>query len=202
MTPTMSPATPNPDLLLARRAAAGQAEAWEEIVDRLGERIYNLALQFAGSQQEAEDLTQDVFLKLHGNLNRYRGDVPFAAWVLRLSRNQFIDNYRRTRRERASAHVSTEILEWIPAEGDPESDARRRHHVTAVHRALGEMEEESALAVVMKDLQGFTLDEVAAYFDSPVGTIKSRLHRARKWLAEHLPAHLDPMPEAVRRSAP
>jgi RNA polymerase sigma-70 factor, ECF subfamily len=197
---TPSP-NPNPDLLLARRAAAGHEDAWEEIVDRLGQRIYNLALQFSPTPQEAEDLTQEIFLKLHRNLKSYRGDVPFTAWVLRLSRNQSIDHYRRARRERASTHVSSEVLEWIPADGDPDSHARRRHHVAAVHQALGDMDDEVALTVVMKDLQGFSLDEVAAYFETPVGTVKSRLHRARKWLAEHLPAYLDPTP-AAHRSAP
>ena len=82
----MATTQPTPDLLLARRAAAGQAQAWEELIDGLGRRIYNMALQFTGRQEEAEDLTQEVFLRLYRNLKKYRGDVPLSAWALRLSR--------------------------------------------------------------------------------------------------------------------
>ena len=93
--------TTSPDLFLARRAAAADAEAWDEIIERYGERIYNLAYRFTGRRAEAEDLTQDIFLKLYRNLDRYRGDVPLMAWALRLSRNSCIDHYRhhRTRRQ-------------------------------------------------------------------------------------------------------
>ena len=77
----------SPDLMLARRAAAGRPEAWDELIELYGRRIYNVAYQFAASREEAEDLTQEIFLKLYQSLSRYRGDVPLVAWALRLSRN-------------------------------------------------------------------------------------------------------------------
>lgn len=188
----MTPPATSPDLLLARRAAAGQSEAWETLVDLYGERIYNVALQFAVNPEEAEDLTQDIFLKLHRNLRRYRGDVPFAGWILRVSRNLCIDRYRSRRRERSQTVVSDEALQWIPATDDPEADAQRRRRYEVVHRALAEMDEEHAESVVLKDLQGWSLDEVAVYHDVPVGTVKSRLHRARRELAERVDVLLQP----------
>src|SRR3954463_5424991 len=99
----MSAPSLSPDLLLARRAAAGRVEAWEELLALYSERIYNLALHFAGAAEDAEDLTQEIFLRLYQNLRLYRGDVPLAAWALRLSRNLCIDHYRRARRERRAA---------------------------------------------------------------------------------------------------
>lgn len=188
----MTTSTPSPDLLLARRAAAGHTDAWETIVDRYGERIYNVALQFAPSRDEAEDLTQDVFLKLYRNLRRYRGDVPFAGWILRVSRNLCIDRYRSRRRERAHTVVSDELLETLPSSDDPEVTAHRRRRYEAVHQALADMEEEHAESVLLKDLQGWSLEEVAVYHDVPVGTVKSRLHRARRELAERVDALLQP----------
>ena len=100
-TPSMNTST-SPDRMLARRAAAGQPEAWDELIELYGRRIFNVAYQFSSSREEADDLTQEIFLKLYQNLERYRGDVPLVAWALRLSRNLCIDLYRKTRREKSS----------------------------------------------------------------------------------------------------
>ena len=178
---------PTPDLLLARRAAAGQPAAWDEIVDLYGGRLFNLALQFAASREEAEDLTQEIFLRLYQSLRRYRGEAPLAAWALRLSRNLCIDHYRRTRRERRAATAADpgtdELLLALPAADDPGADCERRRELAAVHAALAGMPRELAEVVVLRDLQGFSLEEAAVALDLPLGTVKSRLHRARLELA-------------------
>jgi RNA polymerase sigma-70 factor (ECF subfamily) len=174
---------PSSDLLLARRAAAGQTAAWDELIDLYGERLYNLALHFAGSREEAEDLTQEIFLRLYQNLRQYRGDCPLVSWTLRLSRNLCIDHYRRARRERRSLRLSDEVLAHLPAGNDVQAEAQWREEVEAVHEALAKMPEEMAEAVLLRDLQGWTLEEVASYLDIPVGTVKSRLHRGRLELA-------------------
>ena len=180
----MSAPIPSPDLLLARLAAGGRADAWEELLARYGERIYNLAFHFAGSAADAEDLTQEIFLRLYQNLRLYRGDVPLAAWALRLSRNLCIDHYRRTRRERRAGAVSDEVLARLPAAGDdPQAEAQRRQQLRTVYRELEEMPEEHAEVVLLRDLQGWSLEETAVWLEVPVGTVKSRLHRARLELA-------------------
>lgn len=173
----------SPDLLLARRAAGGRAEAWEELLALYGERVYNLALHFAGSAEDTEDLTQEIFLRLYQNLRSYRGDVPLAGWALRLSRNVCIDHYRRTRRERRGAALSDEMLAHLPAGDDPQAEAQKRQQLRAVYRGLEEMSEDLAEVVLLRDLQGWSLEETAASLEVPVGTVKSRLHRARLELA-------------------
>jgi RNA polymerase sigma-70 factor (ECF subfamily) len=178
--------TPNPDLLLARRAAAGHAEAWDELIEKYGQRLYNLAYHFAGAAGEAEDLTQEIFLRLYQNLHRYTGEAPLAAWALRLSRNLCIDHYRRIRRERRTSAVPDEILLQMPAADDVQHEAQQREEIRAVYSALAELPEESAEVVLLRDLQGWTMEEIAAYMDVPLGTIKSRLHRARLGVAERL----------------
>lgn len=178
----------SPDLLLARRAAAGQAEAWDEILERYSKKLYNLAYQFAGSAEEAEDLTQEIFLRLYQNLRQYRGDVPLAGWALRLSRNLCIDHYRHFRRERRSTAVSDEVLQHMAASDDPQAEAETREQLQAVYGALEELSEDLAEVVMLRDLQGWTLEETAAYLDVPVGTVKSRLHRARLDLAARVTA--------------
>jgi RNA polymerase sigma-70 factor (ECF subfamily) len=184
--------TTTPDLLLARRAAAGQAEAWDELIELYGRRIYNVAFQFAGSREEAEDLTQEIFLKLYQNLRRYRGDVPLVAWSLRLSRNLCIDLYRRSRREKRSTFVSEAVLEYLPSADDPQLDTQRRQQLGAVYEGLDRLPEELAEVVVLADLQGWTLEETASYLEAPIGTIKSRLHRARKRLTEQVQRLIGP----------
>lgn len=187
----MSGPSSSPDLLLARRAAGGRPDAWEELLALYGERVYNLAVHFAGSVEDAEDLTQEIFLRLYQNLRLYRGDVPLAAWALRLSRNLCIDHYRRTRRERRSPAVAEEVLARLPAGDDPQAEAQRRQQLRAVYRGLEEMPEDLAEVVLLRDLQGWSLEETAASLEVPVGTVKSRLHRARLQLAGRVAVNLD-----------
>ncbi len=177
-----------PDLLLARRAAAGNADAWDRLVELYGERIYNLALHFTRNREEAEDLTQEIFLRLYTNLRQYRGDCPLVSWALRLSRNLCIDHYRRTRNDRLALKVSEEVLALVPARDDVHAEAQGREEIEAVHAALREMPEELAEVVLLRDLQGWTLEEVAASLEIPLGTVKSRLHRARLDVASRVQA--------------
>ena len=189
----------NPDLLLARRAAAGRVDAWEELLALYSERIYNLALHFAGAAEDAEDLTQEIFLRLYQNLRLYRGDVPLAAWALRLSRNLCIDHYRRARRECRAAAISEEVLTLMPAGGDdPQAEAQRRQQLRTVYRELEAMSEDLAEVVLLRDLQGWSLEETAAWLEVPVGTVKSRLHRGRIELAGRVAVRLaTPAPRAA-----
>lgn len=191
-----------PDLLLARRAVAGQPEAWDEILRLYAEKIYNLALHFTGCRTEADDVTQEIFLRLYRNLRLYRGDVPLGAWALRLSRNVCIDHYRRSRREGRWSQVSEEILAVMPAEDDPHAEATHREQLATVYRALAEMNEDTALVIVLRDLQGQTLEDVAAQLELPMGTVKSRLHRGRIELGERVAAFLAPgaAPAALREA--
>jgi RNA polymerase sigma-70 factor (ECF subfamily) len=186
----MNAPSPSPDLMLARLAARGRTEAWDELLALYSERIYNLAFHFAGSAADAEDLTQEIFLRLYQNLRLYRGDVPLAAWALRLSRNLCIDHYRRTRRERASI-LSEEVLARMPAGGDdPQTEAQKRQQLRTVYRELETMPEDLAEVVLLRDLQGWSLEETAVWLEVPVGTVKSRLHRARLELANRVTARL------------
>src|SRR3954465_9935623 len=181
--PALSPVSvppPSPDLLRARRAAAGRADAWEELLALYSERFYNLAVHFAGAGADAEDLTQEICLRLYQNLRQYRGDVPLAAWALRLSRNLCIDHYRCARRERRTSAVSEEVLAAMPTGDDPQAEAQRRQQLRTVYRELEAMSEDLAEVVLLRDLQGWSLEETAAWLEVPVGTVKSRPHPGRR----------------------
>lgn len=181
----------SPDVFLARRAAKGDAAAWDTLVERFGEPIYNLAYRFAGQPEEAEDLTQEIFLRLYNQLHRYRGDVPLLAWTLRLSRNLCIDHYRYQKARRQDQKVGTEVLERLPADDRAEQRHERREQRRLVLEALDELSELSASALMMRDFQGLSYEEIASFFEVPVGTIKSRLNRARRDLVAVLARRLD-----------
>lgn len=190
----MAGPAPSPDLFLARRAAAGHPDAWDQLIEAYGRRLFNLALQFSGSREDAEDLTQEIFLRLHLRLRSYRGDVPFIGWALRLSRNLCIDHYRKRRRERDWHRVTEAILEQLPARGDLEAETQARQHLETVYAALADLPEDAAEVVVLCDLQGWTLDEAGAYLEVPLGTVKSRLFRGRQRLTERVRARIAPRP--------
>ena len=177
------------DLRLARRAAAGKGSAWDQIIDLYGGRIFGLALQFSHDRAAAEDLTQDIFLRLFKNLRKYRGDVPLVAWTLRLSRNLCIDHYRRTRRERESVflpeHALASMTSGLP---DPREEAQRRELLRQIDEVLPELRENLALVVSLRDLQGLSYSEISALLDLPIGTLKSRLSRGRRQLIGRLQA--------------
>ena len=189
--------TTSPDLFLARRAAKADPGAWDEIIERYGERIYNLAYRFTGSPAEAEDLTQDIFLKLYRNLDRYRGDVPLMAWALRLSRNLCIDHYRHHRARRQAETVSDEVLRHLPSDDDLERRSQKRERRRLVQQVLAEMSESLASVVMLRDLQGLSYDEIATFFEVPVGTIKSRLNRARQELVRRVRERLESGPAPI-----
>jgi RNA polymerase sigma-70 factor (ECF subfamily) len=176
----------HPDLLLARRAVKNDPRAWEEIVGLLGERIYNLALRFAGSPGEAEELTQDVFLRLYRGLGQYRGEVPLLAWSLRLSRNLCIDHWRHHQKRLASEAPGEELFEFLPGRSDTHRETEREEERRLIHRALAGMSETLSTVVVLYDLEGLTYDEIADFLEVPLGTVKSRLNRARHELVARL----------------
>jgi RNA polymerase sigma-70 factor (ECF subfamily) len=178
--------TPNPELFLARRAVAGHAGAWEAIVDGLGDGLWSIAWQFGGDHSAAEDLVQEMFLRLWKMLPRYRGDVPLKPWAFALSRNLCIDLWRRRRGEREAPHVGDEALASVPSESNPAFEAEQRERSRALAAALDRLPEQLAEAVILCDLEEWTMIEVATALEVPIGTIKSRLHRGRAQLGTHL----------------
>lgn len=197
----MTDAALSDDLLLAKRAARADPRAWDEIVQRYGGRIYNLAARFAGDLAEAEDLTQEIFLKLYRTLGRYRGDVPLVAWALRLSRNLCIDYYRHHRTRNQAETVNDEILKHMPGRDNPQARTQAREDLRRVDRALGQMSEISATVIVLRDLQGFSYDEMATILELPSGTVKSRLNRARRELVRCFENQLEMSPSVSPSSS-
>jgi RNA polymerase sigma-70 factor (ECF subfamily) len=183
--------------LLVRRCIAGDAAAWEEIVQRYHRRIYNICYRFAGSGENAEDLTQEVFIKMYRTLNTYDVDRgAFMTWVTTITRNLLVDHFRKKRQERMTDSLDAApseqedamaLSERIPDRGpSPDAEVQSREAGQAVHQALQKLSPELREAVILRDLQDMDYREIAAVLRVPEGTVKSRINRGRTELARLL----------------
>jgi RNA polymerase sigma-70 factor, ECF subfamily len=147
-----------------------------------------MAYQFSGSRQEAEDMTQEVFLKLHGALPKFDPAKNFQAWFLTLAKNHLIDEYRRTKWERGQRDEFDERVLAHAADDGPEASLADKETKAFVWEGLNRLSTEMRTVIVLRDLQGHSYEEMAGMLGLPLGTVKSRVNRARIQLAKVLRA--------------
>ena len=165
------------------RCREGDEDAWSALVSTTLRPIYRLCASYAPSAAEAEELTQEVYFKLWENLHRYRPGSNFMAWAWRVARNLLIDAHRRSRRERSAAWLDPEIIDRLPASDDPHEHTVHRQRLRLIATAMRQLPEELATLILMRDFSGLSYQEIAEGLDLPLGTVKSRLNRARLELA-------------------
>jgi RNA polymerase sigma-70 factor (ECF subfamily) len=183
--------------MLVRRCLAGDAAAWEEIVKQHHRRIYNLCYRFAGTAEDAQDLTQEVFIRMYRTLKSYdleRGS--FMTWVTTMTRNLLVDHFRKSKQQRltdsldtvSSAHEDAMPLsERIEDKrSPPDAGVQGRETREMVHRALQKLSPELREAVILRDLQDMDYREIAVVLKVPEGTVKSRINRGRAELGRLL----------------
>jgi RNA polymerase sigma-70 factor, ECF subfamily len=173
------------DTDLVERCRRGEDDAWREFVDQFGQKVYSVAYHFTLKREDAEELAQEIFLKVFENLHRYDGGFPLVAWIVSLSRNLCIDRYRRRKRERSFRFVSEDAVAPLLQSGDdPAADTIRKERVKLLFSALAEIPEDLAEILVLRDLDGLAYDEIGKALGLPDGTVKSRLFRARAEVAK------------------
>ena len=177
-------------------AQDGDAEAFERIVLFYQEKVFNLAYRLLGHREEAEDLTQEVFINVFRHISEFRGESQFSTWIYQVTMNHCRNRLKYLRRryhhatESLDDPVSTEEGEMgkeLADEGEmPEDMLYRRQVQELVQIALGRLRQEYREAVVLRDIQNLSYQEISEILGVPEGTIKSRLHRARWELKEIL----------------
>jgi RNA polymerase sigma-70 factor (ECF subfamily) len=178
-----------PDAQLVQQCLQGNGLAWEKLVRAHTRRIYNLCYRFTGHRHEAEDLTQEVFLRLYRTLGSFQSaQGAFTTWMTSLTRNLLIDHYRRTKRDRITDSMEdAPQVESKPAPGRlPDQAALDSELSDQVQRALAKVSPELREAVILRDLQGFEYKEIQKVLGVPEGTMKSRINRGRIELAKRL----------------
>lgn len=178
------------DAQLVERCLDGEDSAWEDLVKVHTRRVYSICYRFTGSDHEAQDLTQDVFLRIFRSLKSFRaGEGSFQVWLTRLTRNLLIDHYRRSKMERMSDSIEDQmpVLEErtaMSARADGMLAGREASEV--LQTALQKLSPELRETVILRDLEEMEYREIARILNVPEGTVKSRLNRGRAELARVL----------------
>ena len=179
------PATPDS---LIEQCLAGDQIAWEQIVRQNWRKVFNVAYKFVGKHDEAEDLTQDIFLKIFKALKTFDRRANFQTWIISISRNLCIDHYRSVRKERQTIARDVDSNDLQPAtpERGPYAQAEHQDLKAQLRQALETLPITPRTAVVLRDLQELSYQEIADRLGLPEGTVKSRINRGRIELAHQL----------------
>jgi RNA polymerase sigma-70 factor, ECF subfamily len=180
----------DPDTILVERCMRGEEAAWEDMVKAHTRRVYSLCYRFTSKDSEAQDLTQEVFLRVFRTLKTFRaGEGAFVVWLSRLTRNLLIDHYRRSRLDRATDSIE-EQLPMLEERGTSGSRTdgllAGREAGELLQHALGKLSPELRETVILRDLEELEYREIAQVLKVPEGTVKSRLNRGRAELARIL----------------
>ena len=173
---------------IIERCLNGDQAAWEAIVRLYRRKVFNIAYKFVGRHDQAEDLTQDVFLKLYKSLDTFDRRANFQTWLISVSRNLCIDHYRSVRKERETINRDVDPADFAPVS----PDTQRRHAARAarprrlLRQALDKLAPTLRTAVMLRDIQELTYQEIADQLQLPEGTVKSRINRGRTELARQI----------------
>jgi RNA polymerase sigma-70 factor, ECF subfamily len=166
---------------LLARSRRGDLDAFERLVRAHQDRVYALAYRITGNHEDANDAAQEAFVKAFSALRQFRGDAAFSTWLHRIASNAALDLVRRR-----PVTPPVEIPTGLPAPDNPEDVAHRHEVQRRIHTALGQLPLEFRVAVVLRDLQGMAYDEIARILHVPIGTVRSRISRAREALRVQL----------------
>lgn len=186
---------------LVERAKRGDMSAFELLVDRYERRVYNLAYRLMGNHEDASDTAQEAFIRVFQSLPEFRGDASFSTWLTKITTNLCLDELRRRKRQQAQTSLDEpyetedgEVGRQVAAEGDgPERSLERKELQLVVQQGIQSLSEEYRSVVVLRDMQGLSYVEIADITGLSLGTVKSRLNRARQQLKEKL-VHLELLP--------
>jgi len=192
----IEPSAEQLDAHVIRRFLSGDNRAYEELVYRYQRRIYNVALRFLRVPEEAEEVTQEIFVKVYKSLRNFRGDAKFSTWLHMVAINHCKNRLKYLKRRH---YFDSQSVDPPPADSE---DAPQKQYVSdnpgpseqlqsaevqmAVRRAIDQLGDEHRQVIILRDLQGFSYEEIAEITKQAVGTVKSRIHRARLELADKL----------------
>jgi RNA polymerase sigma-70 factor, ECF subfamily len=183
-----TPFAPEAIEALIRRCLRGDEAAWETIVRHYWRKVFNVAYKFVGKHDEAEDLTQEIFLKIFKSLDTFDRRANFQTWLISVSRNLCIDHYRSVRKERETIDRDVDANELTPISKEVGAVAllEQQDRVALLRQALAELPDALKTAVLMRDIQEMSYQEIARKLRLPEGTVKSRINRGRTELARQV----------------
>lgn len=180
------------DELLVERAKRGNVEAFEQLIGQYEKKVYHVAFRLTGNHEDASDVAQEAFVRVYTSLPEFRGDSSFSTWLFRIVQNVCWDELRKRKRQRLTSLDETvsgedgEIAKQIAADATdgPELALERIETQRVIQESISELDEEYRIVVVMRDIQGYSYNEISDALGINLGTVKSRLNRARNALKE------------------
>ncbi len=188
MTANLLPAEPPSIDTLIERCLLGDQAAWETVVRQHWRKVFNVAYKFVGSHEQAEDLTQDIFLKIFRSLETFDRRANFQTWLISVSRNLCIDYYRSVRRERQliDRELRSEETTAVSRTASPLKTLENRDLAAELRQALQGLPAALRTAVLLRDIHELSYQEIAERLHLPEGTVKSRINRGRRELARRI----------------
>ena len=175
------------DRLLLQKAQEGDRKAFEALISLHSRGVYNLALGYTGRHHDAEEITQSVFVKVWKALPQFRGGSAFSTWLYRLTINACTDHYRREKKRQGDLSLDDPDLAPIrDTAPSPEEIILRREEQAILRKALAELPEPHRVVLILREMDGLDYKEIAQILEIEVGTVKSRLARARRALRDKL----------------
>jgi RNA polymerase sigma-70 factor (ECF subfamily) len=186
---------------LAQRAAAGDTGAFDALVTLFSSRVFAVAFRMLHDRAEAEDLSQEVFVALYHALPTFRGESRLSTWIYRITRNRCLNRMKFLKRRHVGQHADLDDPAIARGAADPDTDTRGardpdkklegKELSALLEKHLRDLPEEQRTLVILRDLEDLSYEEIADITGLPLGTVKSRLHRARAELSRCLAPHLD-----------
>ncbi|PKM96000.1 MAG: RNA polymerase subunit sigma-24 [Firmicutes bacterium HGW-Firmicutes-1] len=173
---------------LIKKAISGDRDAFEKIVLMYEKKIYNIAFHMFGNEHDAYDSAQEVFIKLYNNIHTFKFDSSFSTWLHRIATNTCIDEYRKKKRQNKQAYSLDDPIESETNTIDrqlrdpsltPEQQVLQLEEVTQVRKAIDVLKEDHKIIIILRDIRGYSYDEISEILHCSIGTVKSRLSRAR-----------------------
>ncbi len=181
--------TENMDVFLAGKAAKGDVDAFETLIMKYEKTIYNIALRMMTSPEDAKDVSQNVLIKIYNNLSHFKGDSLFSTWIYRITVNTCIDEIRKNKRKNEISMDDEDngIGRVMQDSGlSPETAFIQNESYNAIIETIDKLPEEYKTVITLRDIEGFAYQDIAEITDCSLGTVKSRISRARIKLKELL----------------
>lgn len=169
-----------------QRCKAGEIEAFNELMSQYQHHVYNIAYRMMGNEHDASDLAQESLIKVFRSIASYKGKSTLSTWIYRITMNTCLDELRK--KNKINKHISYTNILLNLEDGSPSPEERMLNQEKNVYiqKAIFQLSEEYRAVIVLRDIQGFSYDKIGEILDISLGTVKSRISRARKLLKEIL----------------
>lgn len=175
--------------ILLKKSQEGDIHAFEQLIESYQKRVFNIAYRIIGSYDDANELAQEVFIKVYRSLVKFKGQSTFSTWIYSITKNVCYDELRKRKNKKVvyidedvkydNSEIQRQIEDDRP---QPDEIAEKNEIKRIIHEAISELSEEHRVAIVLRDIQGFSYEEISKILECPEGTVKSRINRARQSL--------------------